>query len=78
MKDDDGRYWPDSGLTVGLAAIVALALSVVLCLLDPSGTSIAASLEPPLTIAAMAIAALRLTDQLRRPRALATARPRAQ
>jgi hypothetical protein len=78
MNDDDGRYWPDSGLTVSLAAIVALALSVVLCLLDLSGTSIAASLEPPLTIAAMAIAALRITDQLMRPRALATARPRAR
>jgi len=54
-----------------------VAFSVVLCLLDLLGTSIAASLlERPVTIAAMAVAALGLTDHLMRPRAAATARSR--
>jgi hypothetical protein len=52
-----------------------VALSVVLCVLDLLGTSIAAFLlERPMTIAAMAVAALGLTDHLMRPRAGATAR----
>jgi len=52
-----------------------VALSVVLCVLDLLGTSIAAFLlERPVTIAAMAVAALGLTDHLMRPRAAAMAR----
>jgi hypothetical protein len=52
-----------------------VALSVVLCVLDLLGTSIAAFLlERPVTVAAMAVAALGLTDHLMRPRAAAMAR----
>jgi hypothetical protein len=52
-----------------------VALYVVLCVLDLLGTSIAAFLlERPVTIAAMAVAALGLTDHLMRPRATAMAR----
>src|SRR5208282_6770855 len=112
--------WPDAGLTVmGLAAIVALAISVsghlsadsqisatrgfllvcasslalaaslpvleggsrglvalfvLLCVLDLLGASIAAFLlERPVTIAAMAVAALGLTDHLMRPQVAAMA-----
>ncbi|MBV8104486.1 MAG: hypothetical protein JO223_07665 [Hyphomicrobiales bacterium] len=52
-----------------------VAFFAVLCVLDLLGTSIAAFLlERPATIAAMAVAALGLTDHLMRPRAVATAR----
>jgi hypothetical protein len=52
-----------------------VALSVVLCVLDLLGTAIVAFLlERPVTIAAMAVAALGLTDHLMRPRATAMAR----
>ncbi len=52
-----------------------VALYVILCVLDPLGTSIAAFLlQRPATITAMAVAALGLTDHLMRPRAESKAR----
>ena len=60
-------------LEVGSHGVVVI--SVVVCVLDLLGISIAAFLlERPVAIAAMAVAALGLTDHLMRPRAAAMGR----
>lgn len=76
MATDERRRWSNAGLTViGLEGPFqrVLTLFIVICVLDFLGISL---LERPLTIAAMAAAALGLTNYLMRPRAVATVRSR--
>ncbi len=58
MRNGDWRYRPDAGLAV-MSVVAIVALAIVAAFLP----------ERPLTIAAMMVAALGLTDHVFRPRA---------